>query len=264
MNSLIILQSELLDQERALLVGARASYAFTTHGLVAGRAVRVAVVGGRRGNGTVLEASSDRIELSLHLSEEPLGRKPIDLVVGLSRPQTVKKTIQAAVMLGVRSLRFVLSERGQKSYRDSHVLTEDHLQFETIKALEQIWDSNPPQITVHHSLATLFAHKLLPDGVSSHVISLVAQPNAPELAASAHLFHPGASLKQPSSVVVAVGPEAGWSSAEVQSFLDRGFRPVGLGERVLRVEVALIYLLGQLDVLMAGGGGEREGDFSEL
>lgn len=251
MNSLIILQSELVDQEKALLQGARASYAFSTHGLSVGRVVRVGVLGGRRGSATVINASPHVVELSVEFSDDPLVRKPIDLVVGLSRPQTVKKTIQAAVMLGVRSLRFVQSERGERSYRDSHALTEENIQIETIKALEQIWDSNPPEISVHHSARSLLTRSLLPSSSQANVIALIAQPCAPELVTSSQLLQKHQDCNVCPSVVVAVGPEAGWSTTEVQTFIDTGFIPVGLGARVLRVEVALIYILGQLEVLMS-------------
>jgi RsmE family RNA methyltransferase len=250
MNSLIILQSELVDQEKALLQGERARYAFSTHGLSVGRVVRVGVLGGRRGSATVINASPHVVELSVKFSEEPLARRPIDLVVGLSRPQTVKKTIQAAVMLGVRSLRFVQSERGEKSYRDSHALTQESIQSETIKALEQIWDSNPPEITVHHSARSLLTRSLLPSSLQPNVIALVAQPQAVELVNCSDRFQRRSEVQAAPSVVVAIGPEAGWSTTEVQTFIDNGYMPVGLGERVLRVEVALIYLLGQLDVLL--------------
>lgn len=250
MNSLIILQSELVDQEKALLQGARASYAFSTHGLSVGRVVRVGVLGGRRGSATVINASPHVVELSVEFSDDPLVRKPIDLVVGLSRPQTVKKTIQAAVMLGVRSLRFVQSERGERSYRDSHALTEENIQIETIKALEQIWDSNPPEISVHHSARSLLTRSLLPSSSQANVIALIAQPQAVELVNCSDLLQRRSDFQASPSVVVAIGPEAGWSTTEVQTFTDNGYIPVGLGARVLRVEVALIYMLGQLEVLM--------------
>jgi RsmE family RNA methyltransferase len=253
MNSLIILQTELVDQDKAVLSCARAEYAWATHGLRVGRTVRVAVLGGMKGVGIVLGACADRIELQLSLNTESFLLKPIDLIVGLSRPQTVKKAIQAAVMLGVRSLRFVLSERGQKSYRDSHALTAEHLQSETIKALEQIWDGSVPEVSVHHSVATVLAKGVVADPASSGVCALLAHPTAPAMQTLPTLT--GAC----SSVVVAIGPEAGWSDSEVQDLTSRGFLSVGLGARVLRVEIAMVFMLGQLEVLvpMETGVGNR-------
>ena len=49
--------------------------------------------------------------------------------------------------------------------------------------------------------------------------------------------------------MVAIGPERGWSEGEVSVFAEQGFVVVGLGERVLRVEIAVTFLVGQLDAL---------------
>lgn len=45
-------------------------------------------------------------------------------------------------------------------------------------------------------------------------------------------------------VVLAIGPEAGWSEREVSVFEEMGFQRVGLGERVLRSETAIDVALG--------------------
>jgi 16S rRNA (uracil1498-N3)-methyltransferase len=41
---------------------------------------------------------------------------------------------------------------------------------------------------------------------------------------------------------VAVGPEGGFTDAEVEAALAAGWRPVGLGPRTLRVETAALVL----------------------
>ena len=47
----------------------------------------------------------------------------------------------------------------------------------------------------------------------------------------------------PPKVVVAIGPEGGWTDGELKLFLANGFLPVHLGERVLRTDVATPALL---------------------
>ena len=44
-------------------------------------------------------------------------------------------------------------------------------------------------------------------------------------------------------LVVAVGPEGGWTDSELELFLSRNFLPVHMGERVLRTDVATCALL---------------------
>jgi RsmE family RNA methyltransferase len=60
---------------------------------------------------------------------------------------------------------------------------------------------------------------------------------------------PGA---RPGRVALAIGPEGGWVDFELTLLAARGFVPFSLGERILRVEVAVPYALGQLKALSAG------------
>jgi len=47
--------------------------------------------------------------------------------------------------------------------------------------------------------------------------------------------------KEPSSVVLAVGPEGGFSPGELDRFLEAGFKPLCMGPAVLRTETAALY-----------------------
>jgi 16S rRNA (uracil1498-N3)-methyltransferase len=53
-------------------------------------------------------------------------------------------------------------------------------------------------------------------------------------------FH-GYLYGDPQLVVVAVGPEGGFSAAEVRRFSDAGFKPLYMGETVLRSDTAALY-----------------------
>jgi 16S rRNA (uracil1498-N3)-methyltransferase len=46
---------------------------------------------------------------------------------------------------------------------------------------------------------------------------------------------------EPEVVVLAVGPEGGFSPGETSRFLERGFKPVVIGNTILRVETAALY-----------------------
>jgi len=251
-NSLLLLSHEVRDDSCAILEGARARYAFETHGVREGQSMKVAVLGGLRGEGRVLSASLEMVTLALELTCTQVEPIPVTLIVGVSRPQTVKKVIQAAVMFGVSSLHFVRSEQGEKSYLQSRSLDEDQIQEETIKALEQVWDSRPPQIVVHRTFSYFMDNKL-PDIVSSaqdgpfhgKVLKLIAHPGGTPLGCA------DASRVATAHSIIAVGPERGWSHEEVETFQRAGFGVVGLGERVVRVELALVFLLGKLALLRA-------------
>jgi RsmE family RNA methyltransferase len=251
-NSLVLLSDEVCDASFAILEGERAHYAFETHGVREGQSMKVAVLGGLRGEGRILSASPEKVTLALELTGLQMDPIPVTLVVGVSRPQTVKKVIQAAVMFGVSSLHFVRSAQGEKSYLQSRSLDEDQIQEETLKALEQVWDSRAPQIVVHRTFSYFMENKL-PEIVSSaqegpvqgKVLKLIAHPGGGQLVCS------DAARVVAAHSIIAVGPERGWSHDEVDLFQRAGFGVVGLGERVVRVELALVFLLGKLALLRA-------------
>jgi 16S rRNA (uracil1498-N3)-methyltransferase len=251
-NSLVLLPSEMLEPTRALVEGARAAYVFETHGVREGQVIKISVLGGLRGEGRIIEATPVRVLLETHLTLPSRERLPIALVVGVCRPQTIKKVVQAAVMFGVSSLHFVRSELGEKSYLQSRSLDPKELEEESIKALEQVWDSRVPEIVVHRTFSYFMEHKV------SEIESTVTN-ESPGGELARFVAHPGGiSLKctdapglKSAPAVVAIGPERGWSEGEISSFRNAGFQVLDLGERVVRVELALVFLLGRLTMLRA-------------
>ena len=59
---------------------------------------------------------------------------------------------------------------------------------------------------------------------------------------------PGAGAPE-APLLVAVGPEGGWSDFELRLFEEAGFRRLSLGPRILRTDTAVVALLA----LLAGG-----------
>jgi 16S rRNA (uracil1498-N3)-methyltransferase len=236
MNSFVVYREEGWSEGRIVLLGDRARAACTGHLLGPGAELRVALFGGDKGICRVSECSNDRVVLEIIRTEPSLPLRPVDLIVGLSRPQTTKKVIQAAVMSGVRSLHLVHLFSGEKSYLDSHILREDVLNEEVARALEQIWEGHYPEIRVHRSFKS-FLNSAACQLLGGTAMKVLAQPGAALFCGDASTMHGG--------VVLAVGSEGGWSQSELAALTGLGFVPAGLGQRVVRVEVALLYLLGQ-------------------
>lgn len=243
MNSLIILPHECVAPSRFILRDERARYALETHELVVGVRCKIGVLGGARGEAQVVSVAPTEVVLEGETPFAALARAPIRLIVAVPRPQTVKKVVQAAGMLGVLSLDFVRSELGEKSYLQSHALEPVQLEAEGCKALEQVWDTHLPLVRVHRTFE-YFMRQWVPQLCATEQARLIAQPGAAPLCVSDREQLAGGA-------VLAIGPERGWSEGEVRRFEEAGFRPVGLGERVVRVEVALLLLLGQLQLLTA-------------
>jgi 16S rRNA (uracil1498-N3)-methyltransferase len=54
----------------------------------------------------------------------------------------------------------------------------------------------------------------------------------------------------PKVVVFVVGPEGGFSGAEVSSFLENGFKPFNIGDTILRTETAALYCAAVIKILL--------------
>jgi len=59
--------------------------------------------------------------------------------------------------------------------------------------------------------------------------------------------------KEPTSVVLAVGPEGGFSAGEVGRFVSEGFKPLSMGAAVLRTETAALYGAAAVRIILMEG-----------
>jgi len=243
-NLLIVFEEELQTDGTALLRGERARHACQVHQLSEGVKVSAALLGGLIGSAYVTRATPELVSLSLDLHTPPPARRGYTVVVGLSRPQTVKKVLSIAGMCGVDAIHFVKASQSQKSYLQSRVLEKERIQTEILKGLEQARDSIPARVTVHRNFKSF---------IEQERGDLEPHPDRPALRLLAHT-QSSEQLTQsavglPQRAIIAIGPEAGWEAAEVESFKDLGFKPVGLGSRILRVEYALVSLISSIEVL---------------
>ena len=232
MNCLIIYPEEL-SENKALLRGSRAAEISERHKLSLGLDIKAGVYNGKLGRAKVVSLG-DSIELEFTPEESPPVRLPVRLICGLSRPQTVKKVIQSSILYGIEELHFVSTELGEKSYQDSKIWEPANLAREIELGLEQAIDTVAPEIILHskfHEFVNDHLDSLLSESQSSFLADTAASPNA-------------ALGDFEEEVLLAVGPEAGWSDKEISIFLDKGFEQISLGPRMLRVESAVTGLLG--------------------
>jgi 16S rRNA (uracil1498-N3)-methyltransferase len=88
-------------------------------------------------------------------------------------------------------------------------------------------------------------------GILFHQVPLAPQPG-PEGEASPlemRSLH-GYLEDRPDPVVLAIGPEGGFSNGEVEAFITAGFRPFSIGNSVLRVETAALYGIAAATIIL--------------
>jgi 16S rRNA (uracil1498-N3)-methyltransferase len=58
--------------------------------------------------------------------------------------------------------------------------------------------------------------------------------------------------RRPAELVLAIGPEGGFTAAEIEVAAARGWQPIGLGPRVLRIETAALALVAAIAIRLEG------------
>lgn len=231
MNYLVIL-SENKSGNIVTFQGLQAKELMKIHDLKIGITVAALEYNGKRGKALVKKCEKNLLELELDLQEEPFHKKDISLIIGLCRPQSVKKVISAAVCLGVKSLCFVNCENTEKSYLHSKIWQEENLQKEIILGMAQSGDSIAPKIKVYKSFQAC-----LENYNEKYYIKFFADSRCSERKIS---------VEPEQSLVFAIGPEKGWSLQEISLMENNKFSGISFGNRILRVEQAVIYMVAKL------------------
>ncbi len=238
MNLLLLEAGELVDGE-ATLTGRRCEHLLQVLRVAPGDTVRVGVINGPVGTARVLLAEPAAVRLSVHLERLPEAGPPIELILALPRPIMLQRILKQATVLGVGRFHLIRSRRVEKSFFHSPVLAPDKLRSLLLEGMEQAMDTRLPEVTIHHQFKP-FVEDVLP-GIAGQ--GLIAHPEAGGSLAAL----PSSAVSGP--VLLAVGPEGGWSDHELHCFAERGFLPFSMGRRILHVDTAVVSLLAQLQLL---------------
>jgi len=232
--NLVLLERDELCRSRAVLRGRRRDHIAEVHRGEPGRVLRVGVVGGMIGTGTVVAMDASSVELDVRLEENPPPPLPCTLVMALPRPKVLRRMLQAAAAFGIKNIVLFGAWRVEKSYWQTPVLQAEQIRRELLCGLEQARDTILPVVT-HKRLFRPFVEDELA-AVAAGSRCLVA--------------HPAAAAECPravsSAVTLVIGPEGGFVEFELELLSAAGAELVSLGPRPLRVEQALAALVGRL------------------
>ncbi len=238
MNLVLIEPEELGPGGEARLAGRRAAHASQVLEVSAGDRILAGVVGGRMGEAEVLAATPVELVLRPALDREPPPPSPVSLLLALPRPKILRRVLQSVASMGVKRLVLLGSWRVEKSYFGSPFLSPAAIRSELLLGLEQGRDTVLPEVSVRRLFKPFVEDELeaaFPDGER-----LLAHP-----AGSRQLE---ARFAAEARAVLAVGPEGGWTPYEADQLERRGFTPFSLGARVLRVDAAVPYAVGQVEL----------------
>lgn len=181
--------------------------------------------------GVVIEVESHRFE-----PNEPPGR--IRIAVAMPKGDRQKAVIEKAVELGVHELVPLIALRSVSLPNDS---ASDKWHRAVIEACKQCERNRLMSISQPCSIESLMQAELLDDSsVVGSSLKTIAHPwenTSDENALPMSLFD---RIDQKySHVTIAIGPEGGFTNAEVRMAIKAGWRQLDFGPRIFRVETAV-------------------------
>ena len=236
MNLILLEPDEIQADGMAVLTGKRARHVCEVLKAAPGEEIRVGVVDGAMGTATILEdAKQLRLQCAL---TDPVPPEPrVDLLLAMPRPKVMNRLWPVLASLGVGRILISNAWKTERNYFDTHVLEPDHIREGLIEGLQQARDTRLPQVSVHKQFKKLVEDKL--DGFGPYAARLVAHPGE-----GAFPSEKLAALPREARVLLAVGPEGGWTPFELELLAAHGFESVSWGPRTLRTDTACAVLLG--------------------
>ncbi len=234
MNLILLNHDDFITEDRVRLGGRRLEHIRTVHRAKADTQLRVGLLNGKMGHGLITHIDTDFVELTIALTQPPLEKLPVTLLLALPRPKMLKRVLQSISSLGVKQIYLINSHRVEKSFWSSPLLQSDKLHEQLLLGLEQARDTILPEVHLR-KLFKPFVEDELP-ALCKGTRALVAHPASEQIAA----------LEPDQPTTLAIGPEGGFLPYEVDKLVACGFRSFSLGQRILRVETAVPVLLSKL------------------
>ncbi|MDB6094715.1 MAG: rRNA methyltransferase [Verrucomicrobia bacterium] len=208
------------------------------------------VVNGPRGKGKLEEINVDGIAVTFAWGEPPAALEEITLLIGMPRPQTARDILREATSLGVSAMHFFKSDRGEPSYAQSTLWTSGEWRRHLLTGAEQAFDTRLPEATFGRALVEVLEELeagRARESSKHHPPSSSETSNERKIRAMVKIALDNYESPRALSaiavgmpVVLAFGPERGWSAGERSLLRANGFDFAHLGSRVLRSETAVI------------------------
>jgi len=235
MNLVLVDPEEITPSGDAVLSGSRAEHLLKVLHAAPGHEVRIGVIDGPRGVGTVQAIAEGAVTLRCAFEGDAPPRPAIDLLLALPRPKVLRRLWAQIAALGVGQIILTNAEKVERNYFDTHVLSPESYRPLLIEGLQQARDTRLPAVSIHRQFRVLVEDQL--DALVGPALRVVADPSASK--ALSQVVPAGA----PQRLLLAIGPEGGWNAFELGLLAAHGFQPAGIGPRILRSDTACVALL---------------------
>ena len=237
MNRILFEPAEIAG-DLATFGGARAEHVRTVlHGEV-GQILKTGELDGPIGTGEIVEMG-ESIRVRVRHTDVPLPPW-VDLVLAPPRPRVLKRLLPQLATLGVGRIVLVGAKKVEKDFWGATLLKEEIYRPLLVDGLMQgCVSSRVPTLETRRNFRKFVTDEL--DALFPTVSRLVAHPYGADGGGAANGAQSGAGR-----LLLAIGPEGGWTDEEVALLEAHGFSRHSLGPRILRTDTATVALLAQL------------------
>lgn len=231
-----------LRDNRGFLEGRELTHLRKVLRLVPGDRITVFDDTGWEHDAVILQLSGRQGEIEILRSYEADRESPLHvmLAVGLTKGEKMDFVIEKATEIGAQTIAPFTSAFSVPKFDDKKIVARtERWQRIALSAVKQCGRTRAPEIL------PLVDFKSLVQGEGPAALKLLFwEHEHRQSLQQAHTAHPVAEV-----VVVAVGPEGGFSAEEAELARSHGFEPVHLGRRTLRAETAAVAALSLVQFL---------------
>ncbi|MBP5790894.1 MAG: 16S rRNA (uracil(1498)-N(3))-methyltransferase [Kiritimatiellae bacterium] len=239
MNRILFEKGEIAGSRVVLNDGRARHITEILHG-EPGQTLKTGEIDGPIGTSTIVAIGGDG-SVTLETNHGAQSLAPwIDIILAPPRPRVMKRLLPQLAAMGAGRIVLAGAKKVEKDFWGATLLKEENFRPLLVEGLMQAGTSILPEILLRRNFRTFLLEEL--DTMFPQSRRIVAHP--------APLKREGPSRNE-GRILLAVGPEGGWTEDELALLSAKGFAPYSLGPRILKTETACIALMARL------GEGER-------
>jgi 16S rRNA (uracil1498-N3)-methyltransferase len=228
-----------ISGNHAALTGRHADHLTTVLRARLGQQFDIATPNGVR-RGRITRLDQDRVEFALGEPVPAFTFPNLTLALSVFKFDRMEWAIEKCTELGVKRLVPVIARRTEAHLAAAAAKRQERWQRIARQASEQSRRPLPPEISQPMKLNEAVA---LPG--STRVLLAESEPDA--------MLADVLDCDRSGEIVLAIGPEGGWTDSELAAFRGAGWRFASLGSTILRAETAAIAATA-VSLSMLGGG----------
>ena len=243
MNRILFEKDEIVDGI-ATFGGERAEHVMNVLHGEGGQILKTGEIGGFIGTGVITgitrpPSSVSSPEITVACSHDKRSLRPwVDLILAPPRPRVMKRLLPQLATMGVGRIFLVGAKKVEKDFWGATLLKPENYRPLLVDGLMQAGTSILPTLETRRNFRKFVKEEL--DTLWPEAKRIVAHP-----------YDGNRTIEQPErsnnrAILLAVGPEGGWTDEEVTLLEEHGFARYSLGSRILRTDTATIALLAQL------------------